>query len=1333
MVHEPGINRPPWLVGIAEPEGRIVGVGFLLQSRQVITCAHVVNRALGLQIEQRKRPDVPVILTFPFLPSHRSLRARVSKDGWWPAQGYSGDVAVLDIQDALPANAQPAALAMAVTRDHEFAVFGFPATMPMGVWSEGRFVGHVSGDWYQLEGLHAVGRGIESGFSGGPVWDNRLNAVVGLVVGADLNPGAKTAFMIPVPAVVQHWPRLHESIRSDRSELGSLNNVPPLPPNFVSRQHDFLMIKRALLEYEERAAGQSSARLIGMTGMGGIGKSVLAAVLCRDDDVRSAFPDGVLWIELGPTPLLVERQSQVLATLGVVTSFSDVQSGRAQLDTLLRDKACLLVLDNVWRPDHLAAFDVLSEKSALLFTTRDSSIVSGSGAFEYEVGLLSTEESIQLLAGWSGEDRTSLPPQASVVISECHGLALALAISGAMVRNRSRRWDYVANRLKASDLGHLTASFPHYPHSTVLAAIELSVEELDTRDRKAYGDLAVFKGNGPVPMDAVIQLWETRDIPSEESEYLIETLASRSLARLGDDGRLMLHDLQMDYAAVLAADVLEIHERLLSSYRKDCLTGWPSGPDDGYFFQYLPRHLLAVGRPDEMKKLLLDPRWIIKKIEVVGVAALAGDYGLVADDCLDTVQKALLLSARAIVSDSSQVASQLTGRLADDERPDVAALIQNVTAQSDRPWVRPMTRSLHSPSGGLTRTLNLATRLSGPLAITPDGRFVVCASSDATLRRWDLMRGSNDRTLAAPEVDLARAPYVWISGNGEEVVALGPDGSVTIWNLSIIGHPITSIGRLYIEPSLHMSMAMRQDDTALVTSGAAIALVNVRSGQTIWKTIGSAPASAIDVHVEGSIGVVGRLDGKLMRIYPESGQCDYLADAGFPVALVNVGRSVVAVGSSRGEVAIFDLDRGVPLSRFRACRRLRSLAISSSEAEVVCVEDDGPPSVWFVAGRKKGNLYGHGSGLTGISVARSAPVAVSTSGDGTLRVWNLKSSGRVGREVGHAERVTHISVLPRTLQAISASEDGSIKRWLLDVASEGESFRDGHRSGQSIVACALTGGGLTLVSGSDAFLETWRIDAGLPAGISQIIREGASKPPRVIDLTGFARGNLIIAALDDGTLRLFDVLSAEHEGGLRPLAINRIVRGELLCRERARLRLSGNSGIACICPMGNRDCVACARSNGQVQLVHLDRSKVGWEEHGVLTPGITVAEAGKTVVTSLSSDLAGDILAVGMHDGTVCVYGPSVFAPAMSYKHEAPVTKVVVSPDGELILSATAEGALWIWLVPSKEKLCGFTADVGLTACGLAPLKVPTVVCGDAAGTIHFLEILNLKRAASIE
>jgi CO dehydrogenase nickel-insertion accessory protein CooC1 len=59
--------------------------------------------------------------------------------------------------------------------------------------------------------------------------------------------------------------------------------------------------------------GQSSA--VGVRGMGGTGKSVLAAALAHDWEVRQAFPDGIYWLTIGQKPNLLELQNQLLRQL----------------------------------------------------------------------------------------------------------------------------------------------------------------------------------------------------------------------------------------------------------------------------------------------------------------------------------------------------------------------------------------------------------------------------------------------------------------------------------------------------------------------------------------------------------------------------------------------------------------------------------------------------------------------------------------------------------------------------------------------------------------------------------------------------------------------------------------------------------------------------------------------------------------------------------------------------------------------------------------------------------------------------------------------------------
>ena len=49
--------------------------------------------------------------------------------------------------------------------------------------------------------------------------------------------------------------------------------------------------------------------------MGGTGKSVLAAALARDSEVRQAFPEGIYWLIFGQKPNLLELQKKLVRQL----------------------------------------------------------------------------------------------------------------------------------------------------------------------------------------------------------------------------------------------------------------------------------------------------------------------------------------------------------------------------------------------------------------------------------------------------------------------------------------------------------------------------------------------------------------------------------------------------------------------------------------------------------------------------------------------------------------------------------------------------------------------------------------------------------------------------------------------------------------------------------------------------------------------------------------------------------------------------------------------------------------------------------------------------------
>ncbi|MEM9447549.1 MAG: NB-ARC domain-containing protein [Cyanobacteria bacterium P01_E01_bin.6] len=75
--------------------------------------------------------------------------------------------------------------------------------------------------------------------------------------------------------------------------IGRLSpNVPKLPPHFLPREEDLTGIKAKVLGKNNQFVAVTTTRnAASIHGMGGIGKSVLASAVARDEEVRQAFPD----------------------------------------------------------------------------------------------------------------------------------------------------------------------------------------------------------------------------------------------------------------------------------------------------------------------------------------------------------------------------------------------------------------------------------------------------------------------------------------------------------------------------------------------------------------------------------------------------------------------------------------------------------------------------------------------------------------------------------------------------------------------------------------------------------------------------------------------------------------------------------------------------------------------------------------------------------------------------------------------------------------------------------------------------------------------------------
>ena len=251
------------IVRVLTANRAIAGLGFLVDQQHVLTCAHVVEVALGGK-QLSSPPKGKLLLDLPFMVSSPALSAQVLV--WRPLRDQAttpeerGDIAVLRL--LAPPTGQPARLIeTAQFWGHTCRAFGHPRVVKDGNWSIGVAREEDARGWVQLEDSGENAYFIQPGFSGGPVWDEQVQGVVGMVAAAErYDPNKpnkrRLASMIPVKLLKKAWADLpvQSANAHHLAPLDKLNkHLRRVPVDFVDhmRNSEDLTTKQADRRYVE--------------------------------------------------------------------------------------------------------------------------------------------------------------------------------------------------------------------------------------------------------------------------------------------------------------------------------------------------------------------------------------------------------------------------------------------------------------------------------------------------------------------------------------------------------------------------------------------------------------------------------------------------------------------------------------------------------------------------------------------------------------------------------------------------------------------------------------------------------------------------------------------------------------------------------------------------------------------------------------------------------------------------------------------------------------------------------------------------------------------------
>jgi DNA-binding SARP family transcriptional activator/tetratricopeptide (TPR) repeat protein len=351
-------------------------------------------------------------------------------------------------------------------------------------------------------------------------------------------------------------------VGADRPAVsGSLGGVAlAVPQQLPAAVDGFVGRQAALRALDELVGGDAGAiRVATVSGMAGVGKTTLAVHWAHR--VRHRFPHGQLHIDLrgfgasGPALRPAEAVRAALDALGVEPRRIPVDPAAqaALYRSLLADRAVLIVLDNARDSDQVRPLLPASPGCLVLVTSRDrlTGLVATANARHVPLGVLSSAEAHELLAGRLGPGRASADPGAVVDLAgRCGRLPLALAVVAAhALTHPELSLAELAARLDTDRAG--LSRFPAGDPATTLGTVfSWSYRALTPPAAR----LLRLLGTHPGPQVSVAAAASLLGAPPAEVRPLLAELTGVHLLTERLPDCYVLHDLLAAYAAQLAAD-----------------------------------------------------------------------------------------------------------------------------------------------------------------------------------------------------------------------------------------------------------------------------------------------------------------------------------------------------------------------------------------------------------------------------------------------------------------------------------------------------------------------------------------------------------------------------------------------------------------------------------------------------------------------------------------------------------------------------------------------------------------------------------------------------------